>query len=351
MRLPFPSLLLTAIPALVCLVADELPGQVVPFQSKVFFNDGHMDRVERDTAGVDKIYQMVDPRFHRGWGKGAGFSIVLQDVDQATSELVKVGYVRNDASKPDQPDVTAAGDLGTGTFQLFGSGTGTGTYLWTLTLGTRVTLPEMHGMSIELPAAKLNTQNQVTDGVFLQNQSPHSLQLPTGATPKHWMWVLASTQAVSWDANPGGTWHFGSLYEAPVAQVFVRSKAYGKAGEALQGPESLFPIKSRGDLIGWDLESKALAVTGTRVPGIALVMIGAQAQSPALKTPWGDLFINAASVLTMILPLDKSGRAQVPGLAIPKPGIAFHTQTLFVDPNAAPAQSLSLSDAQFIVTY
>jgi hypothetical protein len=310
-----------------------------------------MDRVERNTTGIDRIYQMVDPRFHRGWGKGAGFSIVLQDVDQATSELVKVGYVRPDATNPDQPDVTAAGTLGTGSFTVFGSGTGTAAYLWTLTLGTRVDLPAAHGMSIELPPAKLNAQNKITDGVFLQNQSPASLQLPTGAATKHWMWVLASNKAVSWDSTPGGNWHFGSLYEAPVSQVYVSSKAYGKANEALRGPESLFPIKARGDLIGWDLEANALSVTGTKLPGVALIMIGAQALSPVAKTPWGDLFVNPAAVLTMGLVLDKNGRANVPGLAIPKAGIAFHTQTVFVDPNVAPGNSLSLSDAQFIVTH
>lgn len=333
------------------LVAGSAYAQGTAFQSKVFFNDTHMNRVERDTAGVDRIYQMVDPRFHRGWGKGAGFSIVLQDVDQSTSELVKVSYVKASASAPDQPDTSKTGTLAEGTFKLFGSGTGSAAVLWTLTLGNRVDLPAVHGMSIELPSAKLNGQNQVTDGLFLHNQSPSSLQLPATATPKHWMWVLSGGKAVSWDSQPGGTWRFGSLYEAPVAQVYIRSKAYGKGLEALRGPESLFPSFARGDLIAWDLEAKALAVTGGRKPGLAMVMLGAQALNPVPKTPWGDLFINPASVLTLSLVLDKTGKASVPGLAIPKKGISFHTQTVFVDPNVTPTKSLSLSDAQFVVTH
>lgn len=356
MRLPFlsprPSWLPPLIlPALLGLAAGSAYGQGTPFQSKVFFNDKHMNRVERDTAGVDRIYQMVDPRFHRGWGKGAGFSIVLQDVDQSTSELVKVSYVKASASAPDQPDTSKTGTLAEGTFKLFGSGTGSAAVLWTLTLGNRVGLPAAHGMGIELPSAKLNAKNQVTDGLFLHNQSPTSLQLPATATPKHWMWVLSGGKAVSWDSKPGGTWRFGALYEAPVAQVYIRSKAYGQGLEALRGPESLFPSFARGDLIAWDLESKALAVTGSRKPGIAVVMLGAQAMNPVLKTPWGDLFVQPASVLAMILVLDKAGKASVPGLPIPKKGIAFHTQTIFLDPNVTPARSLSLSDAQFLVTH
>jgi len=310
-----------------------------------------MDRVERNTAGVDRIYQMVDPRFHRGWGKGAGFSIILQDVDQSTSELVKVGYVRADAKAPDQPDVTSAGNLGEGTFKVFGTGTGSGAFIWTLTLGNRVALPPVHGISVELPSAKLNAQNQVTDGVFLHNQSPGSLQLPSTAVPKHWMYVLVGGKAVSWDSKPGGTWRMGALYEAPVAQVYVVSKAYGKTTEALRGPESLFPSFSRGDRIGWALESRELAVTGSRQPGFALVMVGAQALNPAVKTIWGDLFLSPAPVLTMLITLDKTGRANSSALPIPKKGIAFHTQTVFIDVNTKPLPSLKLSDAQFLVTH
>ncbi len=345
------SLLLFAVLPLLTHATRGLIGQGAAFQPKVFFNVGHSDRTERNTAGIDRIYQMVDPRFHTGWGKGAGFTIVLQDVNQSTSELVKVGYVRPDATKPDQPDVSNAGKLGEGTFKVFGTGTGQGTFVWTLTLGTRVALPPIHGMSIELPSAKLNAQSQITDGIFLHNQSPRSLQLPTKAVPKHWMYVLTAGKAANWDSSPGGTWRFGALYEAPVAQVHVLSKAYGKAQEALRGPESLFPSFTRGDRIAWDLESKALAVTGTRKPGLAVIMLGAQALNPRVKTIWGDLFLNPTSIYTMLVVLDKAGQASLPGLPIPKSGIGFHTQTLFIDPNTTPNPTLTLSDAQFLVTY
>ncbi|MEZ5988846.1 MAG: hypothetical protein R3F30_06935 [Planctomycetota bacterium] len=342
--MPSPAALVTL------LLSAALPAQLA--QPKVFHNDGRADRVERDTAGVDRIYGVADPRFHAGYGQALGFRIALQDEDAATSEQVRVGWVRLDAKNPDLPDVTTAGTIAEVGFSVFGTGKGRSAVLWTLTLGSATTLPATHGTTAQLPAAKLDSRGVPIDGLFVFNQGPGSLKLPPGATPKHWMYVLVQGQAQAWDAVPGGTWYWGTYYEEPVAQVVCVSQAYGKSGERLAGPESLFPWSTRGDLVGLDLESRALIVTGSRKPGVAVAMFTANPwPNGPLQTPFGDLFVDPAVLLTVVAPLDAQGRGAVPGLPIPGAGLRFRCQAVFVDPNATGNAALRLSDAQDVTTH
>ncbi len=277
---------------------------------KTFFNTNHTTATVRDGGTtVDTLYFMQPAEVHSGYGKVSGIRLVLQDQDQSTAETINIALVKF-AGTTGKPDTTNSGVVSGSSmnFKLFGSGTGSAAYSYTLTFATPVTAPAKVGIRLTLPIPR---GTWPSDGVSVHYQAGTNLKLGSSTPKPQWTFKKATNGSAQAFGPVGSTFRMGLLLDKPVLQFFNETNAYG-ATEKLLGPESLFPLINRSDKTGFQLRGDRFG------KGFGIILISGSKASTPFVTPFGTVFPNLTGSLYLpAIPLDSNGKATTPSLVLP----------------------------------
>lgn len=301
---------------------------------KLLFNRAHATGATRDSSSdADTLFFMQPQDFRYGQGPMTGWRATFQDSNAATSETVQMGFVKYAADNA-KPDVTATGLRTNVEYTVFGTGSGSQAVEWTMTTATKVPALRFGGIRVILPAPR-----SVADRLSVQTQAGTSVKIPVGLR-KQWTYVLKSGAAQSY-LSPGTTLLAGGLYDCPVVQIYVSSTAYGTGRELLLGPESIFPDASRGDGVGFAVQSQKHAA------GFALVVAAAGYAPTPVPSPFKDVLITSVIVAGFPFLLDSNGSGRTQYVPIPS-GATFATQAIFFNIKGSSLADIEFGDAQIV---
>ncbi|MEM7205765.1 MAG: hypothetical protein AAF628_36260 [Planctomycetota bacterium] len=231
---------------------------------------------------------MMDPALHHtGYSSVLGFRLYAQDQSASTPEWVTVRAVKYDRDG-EHPDTTTNGVMKEVRFPISGVGTGVESREWLVTAGFPEALSDTtHGVSLALERAPAWPHDGLSVHAQLNLPSdPLRPRLPSPFDEQVWAFERPEGGAA---AEPLGGRRLDTLLMTtewvldPVLQTFVVADLYGQGREELYGPESLHPVASRGDELGFFLQglddsqqstamlliSDQLAPTPLPVPGFA----------------------------------------------------------------------------------
>ncbi|MEM7203198.1 MAG: hypothetical protein AAF628_23250 [Planctomycetota bacterium] len=280
----------------------------------------------RGSAGGDAttLYMMDPPLNHTGFTDVLGWRFFAQDEDPSTLEWMEFKSV---ALLPGTtaPDTSPAGELLTLRFPLLFPA-GVKAREWNV-----VRIPTMpgpldavhHGVALELPEAP----NWPNDGLSIHaqlNLPGDPLRLRVQAPFDQEVYAYERLDGSSTPTPLGGrtldTLLLTHEYATDaVLQTFVMSNAYGAGPEMLFGPESLHPDSTRGDALGFFLQS---AGNSEGVPGIAMLVLGPRLAPTPMRWPGigGNNFIYLDPAACLLL---QAGNPTAAG-EFTFPAIPFH---------------------------
>lgn len=215
----------------------------------------------RGSAGTQSttLYFMDDPLNHTGVRQAIGWRTIVQDEEVSTAETIELGWVRYAANGTD-PDESPTGIIKKVSAPVFGWPL-SGPFAFDLTFsigGGPVNLPVTNGMYIKLPAAP----SWPNDGasVHAQLNLPNDPLRPRVTAPfNNKVWTF-ERPGLALTATPLGGRTLDTLEAStvfwldPVLETYVVTSAYGNGPEMLFGPESIHPVASRGDQLGFQME-------------------------------------------------------------------------------------------------
>jgi hypothetical protein len=238
-------------------------------------------------ANGNQLYVMEPVLNHTGALDTIGFKARMQDVEGATQETTEFAFVKY-AADGVSPDESPTGKLHSISFPLFGFGAqGLTTFDFLISVGQPISLPANHGIGIKLPpnaswpadgATVLGQLNLPGDPLQPRLYPPFDQQVWVFERPE------GTASAVPLGGRTADTLLVATVWiqqvppapvrGAPVLKAYTLSTAYGGAPEELYGPESMHPLASRGDSIGFLMQG---GNDGTN--GIVLFLL-----SPRLST-------------------------------------------------------------------
>ncbi|MFQ5507154.1 MAG: hypothetical protein ACE5F1_20480 [Planctomycetota bacterium] len=295
------------------LLASALPAQS-PLHG-IFVKPLYNDKTNYSTRGAagakeTTLYMMQPRRYMTGIHDTIGFEVTLQDEEAVTQENVEFSVVKYAANGVD-PGATVL----KASFRLFGFGLkGVQAFNFRLTLGFPKPIGEPNfGFGIKLPPNTLWPK----DGVSIHSQlniAKDSRRSRVHAPFDQQVWAFEQPNGMTRPLPFGGRkmdiLQLTGLYIEPVIQAFVRSSAYGLGVEDLFGPESMHPLASRRDRIGYKLDGGQLG-TG----GLGLVYLSPTLSTNPVPLPRAFFHLSitpAWPLLIFIANLDGLGRGATP---------------------------------------
>ena len=200
---------------------------------------------------------------------------------------------------------------------------------WTLTLATKVKVPETHGFRLVFPASTTG------DGVSVHTQRGNTTKLPASVKPAQHTFYLSTTNVALAFFEAGTTLNMALAYEQPITRVFNQSTAYGPP-EDLYGIESLYIDSARGDKVGFEMAGDLFKNQ------LAVLTISAGLLAKPVVTPIGTFFtMPPGGVIQLGFLCDKDGIAKSPAIPAPK-GVKVWLQSVMIN---ATTNQVQLSDA------
>jgi hypothetical protein len=262
--------------------------------------------VRPTTTSVDQVLFTQPLSFHYNAQRGMGWQVLIQDQQVSTAESIVLSWhaVEPDGLKP------VVAPIATDTFTLFGVGSGSSAFLFTLVRANPTVLPSQVAIGIRLPAP----HPWPADAALLHYQKGDDVKLPASYRGQ-WSWLQAGSVAAPLH-SPGSTFQLGGIYDRPVVRGYCRSTAYGPVAEDLAGPESLHPWPSRGDRFGLQVIGDRFRSLATQPPSLCTIFVAPSYGLP-LPTPFGPFLLqpSAWTVLTATMSVD--GVLTVPPFDLP----------------------------------
>jgi hypothetical protein len=293
-------------------LASTLPAQGA--NTKLLFNGGHPTGYSRPSAtAIDTVYFVQPDYFRLGHGNVVGYTVTMEDKDQATAESCTMGVVKLTATNT--PDTTATGLVGSASWNLFGAGSGPGSQTYTLTLASPITPPSTCALFVTLPAAS------ATDGAAIHYQDGTAAKLPSWATKDQLTFSLDAQNAAQPWLAAGSMLRLGARYSAPTLGCYIRSTAYGPA-EDLFGVEGSFPDSTRGDGFGFYFQATQAANQ------FAIIVLSGTKLAAPLPSPFGPFLVDPTTAIALPLPLllDGTGYATTGTVPVPAITVTFWCQ-------------------------
>lgn len=303
---------------------------------------------------ANQLYMMDPPLNHTGWEDVIGYRVTLQDEEASTVEFVELSLVKY--AKGGYPDETPAGVMHKATYPAFGFFTGQLSFDFIYTFGLPLTLPEVgHGVGILLPASA----GWPADGVTVHGQLniPNDPLRPRVTKPFNLQAWAFERPASSLEVRPLHGRALDTLLITtmfitdPVMQTFVISDAYGSGPEKLFGPESMHPVASRGDELGFFLQGGNDGQAGVAYFLLSTGLAKNPFQfAPASGNNWFYLeFVGTMPVLLMTgIPNPTHGRLTTPSIPFawfPSSVREFWVQALLHYPSTSGPIQSTLTDA------
>jgi len=303
---------------------------------------------------ANQLYLMDPPLNHTGYEDVIGYRVTLQDEEASTPEFVELSMVRY--AKGGYPDETPAGIIHKATYPAFGFFSGQLSFDFIYTFGLPLTLPVVnHGVGLLLPA----NAGWPADGATVHGQLnvPGDPLRPRVAKPYNSQVWSFERPARKLEVRPLHARALDTLLMTtifitdPVVQTYVISDVYGNGPEKLFGPESMHPVASQGDELGFFLQGGNDGQTGV---AYFLVSTGLAANpfqfAPASGNDWFYLeFIGTMPVLLMTgTPNPTHGRLttqSIPFSWFPSNVQDFWVQVLLHYPNTTGPIQYTLTDA------
>jgi hypothetical protein len=311
------------------------------------------------TTEPTTLYMMNPPLNHTGNLDAVGWRVRLQDEEASTFDQVEFQWLQFAPNGVD-PDTSPAGNLLRSVQFIFWFGaTGQQSMDFELTIGPPLRLrAKNHGIAVRLPAAP----SWPSDGLSMHAQLnlPNDALRPRVPAPydqQVWAFEQPGTQLTP--TPLGGrvldTLLFATLFAVdPVLQTFVVSEAYGNGPEELYGPESMHPVASRGDQLGFFLQGgndgsagfAFLYLSQTLLP-TPFTLLGAAGNSPFIWLDPTNIFVTP---LMVGLPNPQHGQHKFPTFpfSLFPPGFrdAWFQCLVYYPPSSVPPNGLiRLTDA------
>lgn len=300
--------------------------------AKIFHNAQHTSVSSRLTQNADDTIYFMQPKdFRFGQGKGNGWRVVLQDAERATAEVVDVSYIPADAAGA--PDTTA-GVTTTARYTLFGTGSGSAALFYTLTLANSAPMPRVGGLRFVLPAPRAWPGDACT--IHTQDGSTSKV---AAALLDQWTYAEGTTGTVAYRSK-GSTLRAGALHDCGIVRSYTKSTAYSTTAEPLEGPESLFPSATRGDEIGFRVQTEQYA------GAFGLIFLAPAYLPSPLATPFKDVLVQTLTLAGTPFPIAATGDFDTGSVPIPA-NVSFAFQAIFFKFNG-PAVEAAFSDAMLV---
>jgi len=291
--------------------------------------------VARGAATI--LYMMQPQRYMTGAHETIGWRSTMQDEEGNTQETVKFRFIKF-AANGTAPDFSPGGTVVEATYRLFGFGDqGITVREFLLTIGFPRALPDTIGIALEIPA---NTA-WPADGTSIHAQLnvPSDSRRPRVLPPHDQsVWAFEQPTGTPSPVPLGGrtldTLAISPVFIEPTLRVWNRSPAYGLGFEELNGPEAIFPVAARGDMLGLEVNGGQVGVTG-----LGLVYVAPRLTTTPIKVGYvGAMRLSLAPpfpVHLVTLELDNFGIGRLEPIqfaTIPAEARSFWLQALVLNP-------------------
>jgi hypothetical protein len=287
-------------------------------------------------GGATILYMMQPHRHMTGAHETIGWRTTMQDEEGNTQETVKFRFIKFAANGVD-PDTTATGTVVSSTYRLFGFGDqGITVREFLLTVGFPQPLPDNFGIAVEIPANTTWPKDgaSIHAQLNIQNDSRRPRVLPPHDRN---VWAFEQPGATIAPVPLGGrtldTLAIGPVFIEPTLTVWNRSPAYGLGFEDLYGPESVFPVAARGDMIGVEVNGGQVGVSG-----LGLLYVAPDLTMTPIPLPIGAVLLSLKPpfpVHVVTLELDNFGIGRLepfPFTVVPPEARSFWLQAIVVNP-------------------